>query len=538
VDALRGGGLRRGCGHFGDSRSGGWRCKVVVLMARIPHGVLVWLLFAGPVAGGVDFNRDVRPILSELCFQCHGFDAAARKGDLRLDERAGAVESALVPGDPAMSEMIRRLTSADPDEVMPPPKTGKQATAAQIETLRRWIAEGAGYDTHWSFKPLAAGEAPAETSPGWARNGVDHFVAAALRARGLSPSAEADPATLLRRVTFDLTGLPPTVEALEAYLGDRNPGAYERAVDGLLASKHFGERMAVDWLDAARYADTNGYFGDKTREIWPWRDWVVQAYNDNVPFDVFTIEQLAGDLLPGATVAQRIATGFNRNHMVTNESGAIDEEYRVEYVADRLETTGAVWLGLTVGCARCHDHKYDPLSQREYFQLFAYFNQAVEDGLVREDSPPPVMDVPDAASAEILAKLQATRERAETEFDAAMAGHRPAYDLWERSLAAESPVAPARGLVAKIGFEPGETVARSVGTAADVAGIEGRAAVFDGMQHFELPPTTKIESDRPWTIGWWMNPAGSLSGVLGKVEPGGARRGSRCIGKRGVSTST
>ena len=256
--------------------------------------------------------------------------------------------------------------------------------------------------------PIAA-QPPKVLRGDWPRNPIDRFILARLEREGLSPSPEADPARLLRRVSLDLTGLPPRPEDLRAFLVDSTPGAYERAVDRLLASPAYGERMAVDWLDAARYADSNGFFRDNTRQIWPWRDWVIRAFNRNQPFDAFTVEQLAGDLLPQPTDEQRIATGFNRNHMVTGETGVIDEEYRVEYVADQVETTAAVWMGLTLGCARCHDHKFDPLTQKDYYRLFAFFDRSVEKGLVNPDDPPPVMIVADEAQKARLAELEIGR---------------------------------------------------------------------------------------------------------------------------------
>ncbi|MEZ5429862.1 MAG: DUF1553 domain-containing protein [Verrucomicrobiales bacterium] len=509
-------------------------------MVRVLFIALVSLVLPAARAESVDFNNEVRPILSEFCFPCHGPDKETRKADLRLDRIDTAVREThsgvqpIVPGHPEKSDLIRRLSSRDPEEKMPPPKTGKNLTLSQFETLRRWIADGAVPDTHWSFKPVGSVAVPRPLS-GVSQpvNPIDAFVQARLAGRGLRLSPAADPATLLRRVSFDLTGLPPTPAELDRFFSDSAPDAYERAVDRLLSSPHYGERMAVDWLDAARYADTNGYFGDKTREIWPWRDWVIRAFNHNLPFDVFTIEQIAGDLLPGATTEQRIATGFNRNHMVTNESGVIDEEYRVEYVADRVETTGAVWLGLTVGCARCHDHKYDPLSQRDYYRLFACFNNVVETGLVREESPPPVLAVPDAAAERALEALKSELADAEAGFDRALRPHREALTRWEKHLTDQPPLPPDRSLLSRFGFEPMEETARSVGTAEDVDGIVGRAARFDGMQHFELPADTPLQADRAWTIGWWMRPDGALSGILGKVEPEGRRRGFEVYWQKG-----
>ncbi|MEK6261767.1 MAG: PSD1 and planctomycete cytochrome C domain-containing protein [Planctomycetota bacterium] len=338
------------------------------------------------IVGVDDFGRDVRPILAENCFHCHGPDATKRQAGLRLDVRESAtrvLESgkiALVPGKPAASELVRRI-EAHGDEAMPPKESLKRLTADQKQTLIRWIAAGAEYRPHWAFVAPTRPVAPTVSDPARARSPLDRFVLTKLEESRLRPSPEADRVTLLRRVTLDLTGLPPTPEEVDAFVGDSAPDAFERAVDRLLASPRYGEHMARDWLDLARYSDTHGYFTDHERFMWRWRDWVIDACNRNLPFDQFTIEQLAGDLLPDATLDQRIATGFNRNHMITEETGVIPEEYRTEYVADRVRTTASVWMGLTAGCAQCHDHKYDPLTQREFFQLFAYFNNLPEAGI-------------------------------------------------------------------------------------------------------------------------------------------------------------
>ncbi|MHB8736641.1 MAG: DUF1549 domain-containing protein [Terriglobales bacterium] len=267
-------------------------------------------------------------------------------------------------------------------------------TPQEVQILRRWIEQGARYQPHWSFLAPQSPPLPRVRLSDWPQNPLDHFVLARLEQEGLHPSPEAPKTTLLRRVTLDLTGLPPTPGEVDAFLADDSANAYEKVVDRLLRSPRYGERRALDWLDAARYADTNGYFSDYERPMWRWRDWVIDAFNQNKPFDQFTVEQLVGDLLPGAAQNHLIATGFNRNHMVTNESGTIDEEYRVEYVADRIDTNATVWMGLTIGCARCHDHKYDPISQKEYYQLFAFFNNVPEQGLVHQASPPPLLSVP------------------------------------------------------------------------------------------------------------------------------------------------
>ena len=317
----------------------------------------------------VDFGREIKPILSENCFFCHGPDGENRKAKLRLDTYEGASADAVVPGKPGESELIRRIFSEDPDERMPPPEAKISMSADQKRLLKEWVAGGAEYQTHWAFVvpekvPLAGVGHP-----------IDELVAGALDERELQLAPEALPAVLLRRVSLDLTGLPPTPAQVTEFVADREPGAYDRLVDRLLASADYGERMAWDWLDAARYADSNGYQGDNERTMWPWRDWVVKAFNENLSYDKFTIWQLAGDLLPDATDEMRLATGFCRNHPINGEGGRIPEENRVDYVMDMAETMGTVWLGLTLNCCRCHDHKFDPLEQKDYYQFTDFFNQ-------------------------------------------------------------------------------------------------------------------------------------------------------------------
>jgi hypothetical protein len=335
----------------------------------------------------IDFNKQIRPILSENCFTCHGPDERERKARLRLDTREGATARlrsgghAIVPGKSAESDLVERVLSDEPSERMPPPRTKKRLTSQQIQLLRRWIDQGAPWSRHWSFVTAQRPALPVVRAKGWARNEIDRFILARLEAEGIEPSTEAERVTLIRRVTLDLTGLPPTPAEVDALLADTSPNAYEKVVDRLLASPHYGERMAVDWLDAARFADTHGYHIDSGRDMTRWREWVIDAFNTNLPFDRFTVEQLAGDLLPGATLRQKIASGFNRNHMINFEGGAIPEEYQNAYLVDRVNTTATVWLGLTVACAQCHDHKYDPISQKAYYQLYAFFNNIPENGL-------------------------------------------------------------------------------------------------------------------------------------------------------------
>ena len=348
----------------------------------------VLLIPAFAAADTADFNRDILPILSNHCFQCHGPDASTRAAGLRLDQQSAAVQRlesgrrAIVPGNAAASELLQRITTADPDLHMPPADGPAALNAKQVALLQQWISEGAEYQAHWAFLSPRRPELPdplAGTDPD--PHPIDRFVHARLNDAGLQPAAEAAKETLIRRLAFDLTGLPPTLEEVDRYLRDESPRAYEQLVDYYLARPTFGEHQAAHWLDLARYADTNGYQYDTERQQWVWRDWVIDAYNRNLPFDQFTIQQLAGDLLPDATPVQRLATGFNRNHGITIEGGIIDEEYRTEYVMDRVVTTSAVWMGLTMGCARCHDHKYDPVSQREFYGMYAFFNQVPERGM-------------------------------------------------------------------------------------------------------------------------------------------------------------
>jgi mono/diheme cytochrome c family protein len=378
---------------------------------RLAAAGLFWLLGYSTISladDRVDYDRDVRPILAENCYACHGPDANARKGDLRLDRKDDAFRiredsAAIVPGDLDASDLILRILEENPDSIMPPPKSGKALTKAQIETLRRWVLEGAEWRGHWAFLPPKRPSVPDVALKGWTRNPIDAFVLKNLEQKGLKPSPEADKVTLIRRLSLDLTGLPPTIAEVDAFVKDGRPEAYERLVDRLLSESSFGERMAQNWLDAARYADTNGYHIDNHRDIWKYREWVINAFNRNLPFDRFTVEQVAGDLLPDATVDQKIASGFHRNTMVNFEGGADPEEYLTKYVGDRVSTTSTVFLGLTLACAECHDHKYDPFTQKDFYRFYAFFNGISELGLDgNKESPAPRMKVP---SAEQTAKL-------------------------------------------------------------------------------------------------------------------------------------
>ncbi|MDG1359167.1 MAG: PSD1 and planctomycete cytochrome C domain-containing protein [Phycisphaerales bacterium] len=403
---------------------------------------------ASPInASGQDdalrYGRDIRPILSDRCFLCHGPDAATQMADLRLDSFADATReldglAAIVPGDPEASLLFERITTDDPHDVMPPPKSGKRAISDdEIDLIRRWIEQGAEYEAHWAFEPLLAPAVPAGIDDDWSRNEIDRFINRRLLRAGMTPAAEADRETLARRLFLDVTGLPPTPDELDAFLADRAPDAYERLVDRVLTMEPYrtrlAERLATPWLDLARYADTSGIHMDAGRQIWPYRDWVLEAFRSNMPFDRFTVEQLAGDLLPDPTIDQLIASGFHRNHVTSDEGGAIADEYLLEYAVDRVETTGAVWLGLTVGCARCHDHKFDPISQQDFYNLIAFFNNVEQPGIYTQvpDSNrafEPSLEIPRDDDARRIAEIAAKIIALETERSAPTPEEQAAVD--------------------------------------------------------------------------------------------------------------
>lgn len=388
----------------------------------------------------LNYNLDIRPILADNCYACHGPDEKARQAELRLDTKAGAFSEPsgypiIVPGNPDESELYRRITADDDNYRMPPADFNKTLTPTQVEMLAQWIRNGATWEEHWAFTTPTRPTPPTVKNGDWVRNPVDAFILARLEAEGLTPAQEADKRTLIRRLSFDLTGLPPTREEVHQFLADDSPDAYEKLIDAFMAKPEYGEHVARFWLDAARYGDTHGLHLDNYREMWPYRDWVIDAFNANMPFDRFTIEQLAGDLLPEPTLEQRIATGFNRCHVTTSEGGSIDEEYYVRYAVDRANTTGTVWMGLTVGCAQCHDHKYDAITQKEFYQLYAYFNNITEKAMDgnRKDSPP-VVKLPTPEQEAELAAFDAQIGELDAQTKAPIPGVDATQIAWENRM--------------------------------------------------------------------------------------------------------
>jgi mono/diheme cytochrome c family protein len=478
------------------------------------------------------YNQDVRPILVDNCFACHGPDSAARKADLRLDRFADATGmGAIVAGKPDESGMIARITSTDPDEVMPPPATKKKLKPEQIETLKQWIAAGAQYEKHWSFIPPEMPEIPQIENPAFPlRNPIDHFVLAKLNAVGLTPAPEADRRTLARRLSLDLTGLPPAPEDVEKFVADQSPDAYEKLVDSLLASPRWGEHRGRYWLDAARYGDTHGIHIDNFREMWTYREWVINAFNHNMPFDQFTVEQLAGDLLPNRTYDQQIASGFNRCNITTNEGGAIAEEYAVLYNRDRTETTAQVWMGLTAGCSVCHDHKFDPLSQKEFYEMAAFFNNTTQnpmDGNIKDT--PPIIIIPQDEELARWKELEKDVPLAKEAVESRKKDGRVDFDKWLTSAAQDivDKMAPVDGMIvqARLNEGEGKSLAIKVGEEEKTLQLTDKAKWQDGPpgekalllngEAAQYPDIGDFEKDQPFSIAAWVKVAtNDSSGAL------------------------
>jgi hypothetical protein len=461
----------------------------------------------------INFNQHIRPILSGKCFACHGPDEKGREANLRLDMRESAIADhggirAIVPGKPAQSELIRRINHSDPEERMPPEDFEHQLTVAERSLLEAWIKAGAQYQPHWAFISPSRAPLPEVSTANWPANAIDHFILSRLDREGLNPSPPVSRERLLRRLTFDLTGLPPTVAEMDAFLADTSAQAVERVIDSLLGRTAYGEHMAVNWLDAARYADTNGYNNDPPRYNWRWRDWAIEAFNRNLPFDQFLTEQLAGDLLPGATVEQQLATGFNRNHSITTEGGVIDEEYRLEYVADRVNTTATVFMGLSMRCARCHDHKFDPILQKEYYAFSAFFNQVPETGFYKGPigNPKPVISVPTKTQRAAIEKQTTALETLASSMQQRRLLADSAIPDWQRRLsddqAAQTRI-PAEDLLHHCPLEDGEVS----GNPQWVPGKVGKALKLDGKTHVVLPKDLTLKRDQPFSYGAWVNPS-------------------------------
>jgi hypothetical protein len=485
----------------------------------------------------VEFNRDVRPILSEGCFNCHGPNSANRQAGLRLDVPEGPLEDrgryggpAIVPGNADDSPLIDRITEENARARMP---RGKDSlTEDQIDTIRRWIDQGAEYQSHWAFIPPVRATPPPVADAAWPRNAVDNFVLSRLERDRLTPSEEADRATLLRRVTLDLTGVPPTPTELADFLNDDAADAYEGVVDRLLTSPRYGERMATEWLDAARYADTNGYQTDGERHMWRWRDWVINAYNENMPFDQFTIEQLAGDMLPNATLDQRVATAFNRNHSLNSEGGIVPEEFLVEYAVDRVSTTGTVWMGLTLGCARCHDHKFDPITQKEFYEAIATFNNIPERGKgFKYVNSPPLVTAPTAEQQAEIDQVDAQLTEARAELAALDADAAAAQREWEAALSGAGGVdwTQRDGLLVRHAFEGdvgGTQTNADVpavlegGLPQFVPGRVGTALDFDGQRFVNAGLSPEVGYDDAFSFAAWIYPRATDGVILSRAGSG------------------
>lgn len=465
----------------------------------------------------IEFNRDIRPILSEKCLHCHGPDPTTREADLQLDDptdvRRPRDEYSIIDlKHPASSELLKRLLTSDTDLKMPPADSGKEISPREIALLQRWIEQGAEYQQHWSFIRPRKPKLPVVQNQSWPQSPLDRFVIARLEREGLKPSPRADKATLCRRLSFDLTGLPPTLAELDTFLNDDSPRAYEKLVDRLLASPYFGEHRARYWLDAARYADTSGYFTDDEWQMWRWRDWVINAFNSNKPFDQFTIEQLAGDLLSNPTQDQLIATGFNRNHMTTQETGIIDEEYRVEYVVDRLDTTSTVWMGLTMGCARCHDHKYDPISQKEFYQLFAFFNNTPETGNTGTvGNAKPILKVPSRQFLEQEQQLKDQVAALEQQHKQREQELTQQQIEWEQHVQKTLTAPDNDQLILHYSLDDflQNNSLKPVGEPEPVPGFIGQGVKFNGTTLLESSTSLALDRNAPFTIAAWINPASS-----------------------------
>ena len=483
-------------------------------------------------AAKISYNRDIRPILSENCYQCHGPDKNHRKADLRLDEKEPLLKN--------LDEIVKRITTDDEDDHMPPAKTGKKLTSAQIDTLKTWIKEGAEYQGHWAYQKIEKPTAPEVKNKDWRKNEIDAYILARLEKEGLNPSSEADEISLIRRLSFDLIGLPPTIDEVDAFLADNSADSYEKLVDRLLDSPHFGERMAQHWLDLARYADTNGYHIDNHRDMWKWREWVINAFNKNKKFNDFTIEQLAGDLLPNATLDQRVATGFNRNGMHNFEGGADPDEYQTKYVVDRVATTANVFLGSTLACAECHDHKFDPFSTKDFYKFYAFFNTIPEQGLDgNTDDPRPFIRLPSEEQGARLVELLAKIPEAEGVVNRHNDELNKAQIAWEKDLASKTNDFPdVPGILALYNFD--DTIAPSIlgrsqkttlyqGTTNQpvfAPSLNGKAIRLEGNgPHVESSNTGDFERNESFSVAAWIKYEDKGGVIVSKMNEAAGHQG-------------
>jgi hypothetical protein len=486
----------------------------------------------------VKFNRDIRPILANNCFQCHGPSEKDRKAEMRLDEEDGIL-TAFEAGDLDSSEAWTRINSKDPKKQMPPAKSHKELKPTEIALIGEWIKQGAKWEGHWAFVPPVKPPVAEVKQKDWIRNPIDAFILARLEKEGLKPQSEAARERLLRRVTFDLTGLPPTIEEIDAFLADKSDNAYEKVVDRLLKSDPFGERMALAWMDAARYGDSSVFHADGPRQMWGWRDWVINAYNINKPFDEFTIEQLAGDLVPNSTVEQQIATAFNRNNATTDEGGAIAEEYRIEYAVDRVKTTSMVWLGLSMECGQCHDHKYDPISQRDYYRFFAYFNQASDPGMQsRGGNQAPIVKGPSPLGGGKDSEIKHRIAGIEEQMKKHAASVDGPFNAWLKKASAKPQETPApANLALHYALDEGQgndienlaapdSKGKVNGNSLWEEGKFGQAFKLDGGNFVDLGDVGNFERTDSFSYGAWIKPQGQASGAaIARMDDGAKFRG-------------
>ena len=522
----------------------------------LSSGLIIILIFLGACnptqEDKVDFNQDIRPILSDRCFSCHGPDKGSRKADLRLDTPEGAREHflesgkrAFVPNNRKGSEGLQRILSEDPELMMPPPESQLTLLPEEIDLIQRWIDQGAPYDPHWSLIPPTQKEPPFVANDTWSKNAIDHFVFANLAKKGIEPQDEAKREALIRRLSFDLRGLPPKPEEIDQFLEDNSEAAYEDMVDRFLASEAYGEHMAVSWMDLSRYADTYGYTVDRYRPAWPWRDWVIQAFNENMPYDQFVTWQLAGDLVPKKSKEQRIATAFNRNHSQNAEGGIVNEEFRVEYVSDRTHTFATAFLGMTMECARCHDHKYDPISQKNYYQLFSYFNQVDESGQITfstQDMPAPTMLLPEDSVAAKMAFLEQAIEQQKDSLDHLSQELLSTQEFLDWKGENAPKVSEPSGKIAHFSLDqinkgklrnlvrekqPGRIIDPVTNREVNqfpplVEGKKGKGILLNGDDALDFPGIGTFGRSDPFSVGIWVNiPAALETGVVFHSNRGG-----------------